>query len=51
MPVLIFLIFLAGVLVWLLLSFVYKPLGSFVLKIFGDAKESMTEDDDKEKKG
>ena len=48
---LIFLIFLAGVLAWLFLSFVYKPLGSFVLKIFADAKESMTEDDDKEKKG
>lgn len=46
-PVLIILILLGGALLWLLLSFLYKPLGKIAKRLFDDAKESM-EDDEKE---
>lgn len=48
-PVLIILILLGGALLWLLLSFLYKPLGKIAKRLFDDAKESM-EDDEKENK-
>ncbi len=46
MPVFIALVVIAAILVWILLSFAYKPLGRLVTKIWGDAKESMLDDDD-----
>lgn len=48
-PVLIILILLGGALLWLLLSFLYRPLGKIAKKLFEDAKESM-EDDETENK-
>lgn len=45
-------LFVGGVLVWLLLSFLYKPIGSVAQKLLNDAKQVMTEEDNpKENKG
>lgn len=43
MPVFYFLVFLAIVLVFFLLSFIYKPLGKIIKSIFGDAIDIMNE--------
>lgn len=48
-PVLIILVLLGGVLLWLLLSFLYRPIGKIVKKLLEKAKESM-EDDETENK-
>lgn len=48
-PVLIILVLLGGVLLWLLLSFLYRPIGKIAKKLLEEAKESM-EDDETENK-
>lgn len=44
MPVFVFLVFLAAVLLWLLLSFVFIPLGKLVCRLVDDALKAMSED-------
>lgn len=46
MPVFWFLVILFAFLLWLLCSFLYKPLGRFVKRLIDDAKKEM-EDDEK----
>lgn len=48
-PVLVILVFGAGVLLWLLLSFLYKPIGGIGKRLVDDAKSAMTEEDKKKK--
>lgn len=48
-PILIFLIFLAGVLLWLLLSFIFRPIGGFFKRLWDDAERAMNEEDNKKK--
>lgn len=43
MPVFIFLIFLGGVLLWLLLSFIFVPLGKVAKRVWSDAKYAMND--------
>lgn len=43
MPVFIFLIFLGGVLLWLLLSFIFVPLGKVAKRVWNDAKYAMND--------
>lgn len=40
-PALILIVLLGGALLWLLLSFVYRPLGRLFCRIWSDAKEEM----------
>lgn len=49
-PVLIILIFIGGVLVWLLCSFLYQPIGGLFKKLWDDAKDSMFDEEEKENK-
>ena len=46
-PVLIILILLGGALLWLLCSFLYRPIGKIARKLFEDAKESMKDNETK----
>lgn len=48
-PVFVILVFGAGALLWLLLSFLYKPIGSIGKRLVDDAKNAMTEEDKKKK--
>lgn len=51
MPVFYFLVALGAILLWLLLSFLYKPIGKFTHRILTDVKENMelsAENDKKE---
>lgn len=50
-PVLIFLILLGGFLLWLVGSFLYRPIGRFFGRLIEDAKEAMTEEENKDNKG
>lgn len=45
-PILIILILLGGALLWLLCSFLYRPLGTIARKLFEDAKESIKDKED-----
>ena len=47
MPVFIFLVFLCGILLWLLLSFMFMPLGKFAKRLWNDAKEAMNDYEEK----
>ena len=42
-PVLVFLILIGGFLLWLICSFLYKPIGRFFGRLADDAIEAMTE--------
>lgn len=44
-PVLIILILLGGALLWLLCSFLFRPIGKISKKLIDDAKEAMSDDD------
>lgn len=50
MPVFYILIFLAAGLLWLLLSSMYKPIGKLGNRIWNDAVDAMTEEDENENK-
>ena len=43
MPAFIILVFLGGILVWLLLSFAFVPLGKVAKRIWNDAKDAMND--------
>lgn len=45
MPVFIFLVFVLAAVLWVLLSFAFKPLGRFVGRILKEAKDAMDEED------
>jgi F0F1-type ATP synthase membrane subunit b/b' len=51
-PVFFIGLFAAGALLWLLLSFLYKPVGSVGKRLANDAKRAITEEENKnENKG
>lgn len=39
----------AVVFLWFTLTFMFKPIGKFLLRLWNDAKEEMTEESNKEK--
>jgi hypothetical protein len=45
MPVFYILIILAAALLWFLLSFMFKPLGKLVHRLWKDAKDAIDEED------
>lgn len=49
-PVLLFLVFLVVCIVWLLCSFLYRPIGRLFSRLINDAKKAMFEEDEKENK-
>lgn len=48
MPAFILLLFLGGILVWLLMSSAFVPLGRVAKQIWKDAKNAMNEKDENE---
>lgn len=51
-PVFFIGLFAGGALIWLLCSFLYKPIGSIGQKLVNDAKQAMTEENnEKENEG
>lgn len=42
-PALLILIFIGLLVLWLLLAWVYKPLGTLIMRIWNDAMEAMNE--------
>ena len=50
-PVLVFLIIIAAALLWLICSFLYRPIGRLFNRLFSDAKEAMFEETKDESKG
>ena len=46
-PVFFIGLFAAGALLWLLLSFLYKPIGSVGKRLASDAKKAITEEENK----
>lgn len=49
-PILILGAFAAGALLWLLCSFLYRPIGKLGSRLVNDAKEAMFEEKTKEEK-
>lgn len=49
MPVFIFLVFAFAAVLWVLLSFAFKPLGRFVDRVWKDAKDAMDDEDPSDK--
>lgn len=49
-PVFFIGLFAGGAIAWLLLSFLYKPIGSVVQKLLNDAKQVITEEENKGEK-
>ena len=49
-PVFILIVLLGLVALWFLLSFVYRPLGKFIYRIWKDADDAMNKEDEKENK-
>lgn len=43
MPAFILLVFLGGILAWLLLSFAFVPLGKIAKRLWNDAKDAMND--------
>lgn len=51
-PVFFIGLFVGGAIAWLLLAFLYKPIGLIVQKLLNDAKQAITEEDNQnENKG
>ena len=48
MPVFIFLVFVLAAVLWVMRSFVFRPLGRFVGRVWKDAKDAMDEEDPSE---
>lgn len=48
-PVFIILVLLAAVALWFLLSFLFRPLGSLILRIWQDAVDEISKNEDEEK--
>ena len=49
-PVLVFIILVASVVLWFLLSFVFFPVGRFIYRLVKDALDEMEREDKKEEK-
>lgn len=49
-PVFVFLVILAAVVVWFLLSFVFYPLGRFIYRIWKDAVDEINREESEDKK-
>lgn len=49
-PVFVFLIFLAAIAVWFLLSFAFRPIGRFFYRIWKDAVDAINKKDEREEK-
>lgn len=49
-PVFVFLVILAAVAAWFLLSFVFYPLGRFIYRIWKDAVDEINREESEEKK-
>lgn len=49
-PVFVFLVILATVVAWFLLSFAFYPLGRFIYRIWGDAVDEINKKDESEEK-
>jgi hypothetical protein len=45
-PVFFIGLFIAGALLWLLLSFLFKPIGSIGKRLVDDAKQAITEEEE-----
>ena len=50
-PVLVFLIIVAAAILWLICSFLYRPIGRLFNRLFSDAKEAMFEEAKNDNKG
>lgn len=50
-PVLVFLVIVAAIILWFLLSFVFVPFGRFISRIGKDALEEMNKDENNKEKG
>ena len=44
-PIFVFLVIVGSVFLWLLCSFLYRPIGRFCARLFNDAKREMFETD------
>jgi F0F1-type ATP synthase membrane subunit b/b' len=44
-PVLFFLIIIGAILLWIICSFVFKPIGKFINRVFANVKNSMLEEE------
>ena len=49
-PFLIFLIIIAAIFLWILCSFLYKPIGKLFDLLFKDVKNAISESEDSKKK-
>jgi F0F1-type ATP synthase membrane subunit b/b' len=49
-PFLVFLIIIVAVLIWVICSFLYKPIGRFFGRLFNDVKEAVSEETSLEEK-
>lgn len=49
-PVFVFLVILAAVAVWFLLSFAFRPIGRFFCRIWKDAVDEINKNDESEEK-
>ena len=49
-PILLLGIFAAGFLLWLVCSFLYRPIGSLFVRLFKDAEDAITKTDKKKKR-
>ena len=50
MPVFYILVFVAAILLWFLLAFMFKPMGKIGRRVWQDAVDAINEEDNKNKK-
>ena len=50
MPVFYILVFIAAILLWFLLAFMFKPMGKLGHRVWQDAVDAINEEDNKNKK-
>ena len=50
MPVFYILVFVAAILLWFLLAFMFKPMGKLGHRVWQDAVDAINEEDNKNKK-
>lgn len=48
-PIIVPLIIVAAVILWFLLTIIFKPLGAFLSKIWKDTKNTMSDDEEENK--
>lgn len=47
-PIMYLIVIIAAIVVWFLLTIVFKPLGSFIFKIWDDTSKTLNEKEEKE---